>query len=117
MSVIGIPLQQSVANYRLTTSLLGVAYLFDFAWNAYDESWWLSVYDALENPIRTGIRCVLGTYLGRTCQAAPFSQGALICYDTSGSGIDAGFSDFGSRIKMAFVPQIDLIAYNQGIAG
>ncbi|HEY1815559.1 MAG TPA: hypothetical protein VGG74_24595 [Kofleriaceae bacterium] len=108
-----IPLQQGVANYRVGVTLDGVAYLFDFSWNAYDASWWLDVYDATENPIRRGIKCVLGTFLGRTAQAPPFSTGALICYDTSHKGLDAGFNDFGTRVKMVYVPAIDLVAYTR----
>lgn len=113
MSVQQIPIQQNVANCRVGVSLLGVAYWFDFRWNALDESWWLDVSDAVENPIRTGIKCVIGTFLGRTCQAPPFSQGALICYATTGAAVDAGLSDFGTRVKMVFVPTADLIAYKR----
>ncbi|HEY1814903.1 MAG TPA: hypothetical protein VGG74_21295 [Kofleriaceae bacterium] len=113
MAIQQIPLQQGVANYRVGVTLDGVAYLFDLSWNAYDESWWLSVYDATEAPIRTGIKCVLGTFLGRTCQTAPFFVGALVCYDTSGQQLDAAFNDFGTRVKMAYLPAIDLIAFEQ----
>jgi hypothetical protein len=108
-----IPLLQGNANYRISVTLNSVAYLFDVSWNAYDGSWWLDVYDASENPIRVGIKCVLGTYLGRTTQAPPFSEGALVCYDTSGSGLDAGFNDFGSRVKMVYLPATDLIVYQR----
>lgn len=113
MAITIIPLQQGVAYYRVNTQLLGVSYLLDFYWNAYAESWWLSVYDAQEHPIRTGIRCVLGTFLARTAQLPPFNQGALVCVDTSGQALDPGFNDFGSRVKLAFMEMLDIIAYEQ----
>lgn len=113
VSVQQIQLQQGKASYRLGVTLDSIAYLCDFTWNAYDGSWWLDMYDAVEKPIRTGIKCVLGTYLGRTCQSPPFSRGALVCYDTSGAQLDAGLNDFGSRVKMVYLTARDLIAYQR----
>lgn len=110
MAIHYIPIQQSEANYRIGVTLVGVAYWFDFRWNVRDSAWFLDVYDATQVPIWVGIKCVIGTYLGRACQQLPFTDGALMCFDTSGAGKDAGFGDFGTRVRMAYLPTIDLLA-------
>ncbi len=113
MAIHYIPIQQSEANYRVGVTLLGVAYWFDFRWNVRDLAWYLDVYDATEKPIWGGIKCVIGTYLGRACNSPPFTDGVLMCFDTvnpAGKAIDAGFDDFGTRVKMVYMPTVDLLA-------
>lgn len=120
MAIQIIPVQQSEPNYRIGVTLLGVAYWFDFRWNAGDPlrpagapGWFLDVYDANEKPIWNGIRIVIGTYLGRACNASPFTDGVLMAFDTSGKGLDAGFDDFGTRVKLVYMPAVDLLAVQQ----
>ncbi len=117
MAAILIPIQQGVPNQRVQFSIGNIAYIFDFRWNAGDplrpagsSGWYLDVYDVNEKAIATGLRCVIGTYIGRACQAAPFADGALIVFDTTRKGIDAGFDDFGGRVKMAYLNSGDLLA-------
>lgn len=120
MAIQLIPVQQSEPNYRIGITLKGVAYWFDFRWNASDPArpsappgWYLDVYDASERAIWTGIRIVCGTYLGRACNSAPFIDGVLVAYDTSRKGLDAGFDDFGTRVLLIYLPTLDLLALQQ----
>jgi hypothetical protein len=117
MAAIIVPIQQGVPNQRVQFAIAGVAFIFDFRWNAGDvtrsqdqKGWYLDVYDVNEKPIASGLRCVIGTYIGRACQAAPFADGALIVFDTSRKGIDAGLDDFGGRVQMAYLNSGDLLA-------
>jgi len=106
-----IPIVQSNPNYRLQLSIGNAGYLFDFRWNTREGYWYLDVYDVTERPIRTGMKCVVGTFLGRSSQEAPFADGALIVYDTSGKGLDAGLDDFGSRVQMVYLSSLELLQY------
>jgi hypothetical protein len=112
-----ITLPQSNPNYRIGVTLLGVSYWFDIRWNEPDPArpamtgaWFLDVYDVNLKPIWSGIKLVIGTYLGRACQQSPFTDGVLIVYDTSGKSLDAGFDDLGGRVQMIYLPQEDLLA-------
>lgn len=113
MAISFVPIQQSTPNYRIGVTLVGVAYWLDLRWNTRDAAWYLDVYDANEKPICNGIKIVIGTFLGRTCNVAPFTQGVFVAFDTSGAGLDAGFDDFGKRVQLAFLPVTDLLAVEQ----
>jgi len=106
-----IPLVQSNPSYRLNLSLGNTGYLFDFRWNTREGYWYLDVYDVNEKAIRCGMKCVIGTFLGRNSQDAPFTDGALIVFDTTGKGLDAKLDDFGSRVQIAYLSSVELLTY------
>lgn len=114
MATYEIPVQQSTPNYRVRTSLPSpgasdVAYLIDFRWNVRDLAWFMDVYDVNEIPIRTGIKVVVGTYIGRASTLAPFKDGVFLASDTSGATLDAGFDDFGTRVRLSYIQSFDLL--------
>ncbi len=97
-----LPLAPSIANYRVGTVLGGVSYLLDVRWNGRAEAWYLDVLTEDEEPIRRGIKLVLGSALGRRCVDTRFPPGILVAADTSGAGIDAGFDDMGERVVVLY---------------
>lgn len=115
MAIHYIPIQQGEPNYRIGIAIQGVAYLMDVRWNVRDAAWYLDLYDQNEKPIRTGLKCMLGTYLGRTCNQSPFTDGVFRVCDTSGVGRDATFDDFGGRVQLVFIPTLDLLALYQKV--
>lgn len=88
-------------NFRMGVTLdFGVPYLFDVRWNARAASWYFDMFEADETPIISGVRIVLGTYLGRRCTHDFFRRGVLVAVDTSGAGRDAGLDDLGARVQV-----------------
>jgi hypothetical protein len=84
--------------YRVGITLNDVPYVFDVRWNGRDNAWYMDILDVNEDPIRRGIKIVLGTYLGCRSTDPRFPRGLLFAEDLSGEGRDAGVDDLGSRV-------------------
>lgn len=108
-----LPLVPSIPSYRVGTTLGGTQYLLDVRWNARDEAWFLDVLAEDETPVATGIKVVLGVFLGGRVVDAAFPDGLLLAADLTGRGLDAGFDDLGSRVVVNFFTRAEL----QGISG
>lgn len=107
--VLEMPLLPKFPNFRFGSTIDTVPYLFDVRWNSRDEAWYMDVLESSEKPIVLGLKLVLGTYVGRRCNHALFKQGVFIVSDTSGSGRDATFDDFGTRVILMYIPIDELI--------
>ena len=110
-----VPLSPSLPWYRLNTSLDGkdgpvTPYIFDVRWNERDQAWYFDLLDGSETIIASGLKIVLGAYIGRTTQHAFFKTGALVAIDTTGQGLDAGFDDLGTRVKLFRLTLPDIIS-------
>ncbi len=117
MAIQQLPLQSGLTDYRISVRLDSTddasgVYGFRFRWNAIDEAWYMDVADAADQPIASGIKVVLGIYLGRRFVAAHplFRDGVFVAADTSGKRQDAGLLDFGTRVTLTYVPVEDLLA-------
>ena len=111
MSVIAldVSLDPTVLAYDQLTQLEGVEYLLSFFWSARESAWYLSLYDQDENPIALSIKLVLGTSLLAKFIDMRLPPGALMCYDTSGSGVDiASPGDLGTRIELDYFTSDEL---------
>ncbi len=108
MSVLIIPVIPSLPCYRFGITIEGAQYLFDLTWNDRDAAWYLDVRNVDESAIVVGIRIVLGTFLGRLCQAAPFTTGVLVAIDTSNQSKEATLDDLGTRVSLRYFPLSDL---------
>lgn len=99
-----IPVIASNAWYDLTVPLSQadgsiVTTVFEFRYNFFNTSWYMSLtQDNVE--LVTGVRIVLGTYLGSRCRAQFFRRNVLVAIDTSGKGREATFDDFGTRVVL-----------------
>lgn len=103
-----LPLIPSEPNYRLGTQLDGTQYVIDCRWNSRAEAWYLDVLDANADPIRTGIKIVLGAALGARCTDPRFPQGLFLASDLSGQGREAGLDDLGVRVFVYYYPRSEL---------
>lgn len=115
MAVVILPVVQSLPNYRFACDVEGVQYIFDARWNTRDLAWFMDVYDVVEAPIRCGIKIVIGTYLGRSCNHPLFRAGVFMAIDSAGTQRDAGLDDLGARVQLVYVPQADLLAILTGV--
>lgn len=96
-----IPVTQS-PYYEQVTTLEGTNYRFTFKWNKREGYWYFDLADADAVPIRSGIKCVLGTLLLKRVTDARRPPGEIACVDVTASGQDAGFDDFGSRVLLYY---------------
>lgn len=102
MAIVTLPLQPSNPSYRVGVTLAGVQYLLDMRWNARDAAHYMDILDETGDPIRTGIKVVLGTFLGQRSVDRQAPYGLLVAVDTSGQGVDAGIDDMGARVVVKF---------------
>ena len=122
MSLYILPVIPGEVNYDFGTTIEGVGYIFGIKWNEQDKAYdsngkaltdgafYFSVYDVGGTPLATGIKIVLGTYLGRRYQNLDlFNDGVFTAYDTSGLGVDCGLNDLGGRILFLYIPNHDLM--------
>ena len=115
-----LPAVPSEGNYDFGTTIEQVGYIIAIQWNTRDKTidddgnvlvdgaWYFSVYDVANNPIQTGIKIVLGTFLGKRANHPLFTNGVFIARDMSGQEKDPGFDDLGARVQFFYVPNIDL---------
>jgi len=104
-----LPIAPNVPFQEFRTTLAGVEYLFVFSWNGRASAWHFDLYDSDGDPIRLGVRAVLGTMPGRRSADIRFPRGALIVTDTSQEQLDATLEDFGTRVLMHFYTPEELL--------
>jgi len=122
MSLYVLPVVPGAVNYDFGTTIEGVGYIIQIQWNERDKAYdangnaitdgafYFSVYDVGGNPLASGVKIVLGAYLGRRFVNVPlFADGVFTAYDTSGEGVDAGINDLGSRVLLLYIPNHDLM--------
>ena len=76
-----VPLRTSVPAFTQRTSLDGVPFEFDFAWNERESAWYMSVADADCLPLRNGIRMAINWPLLRQVADARRPAGELYLID------------------------------------
>lgn len=116
-----IPFQPSIANCDFDCAINGVTYNFRQRWNdraaLYSPSgelvvagaWYFDVTAADQTPIISGVKIVLGAYLGRQSNDPLFTQGVFTAWDSSGGTIEAGFDDLTTRVIVQYIPVLELI--------
>lgn len=97
-----LPLVPSVPSYRVGTQLDGVQYVLDVRWNGRDGAWYMDILDEAAVAIRSGVKIVLGAFLGRRTVNPAFPAGLLVAADLSGEGRDATLDDLGTRVVVYF---------------
>lgn len=97
-----LPLTGSIPDYRVGTTLDGVAYILDVRWNYRDEAWYFDLLTADEEVIRAGIKITLGAFLGARSADARMPPGYLIASDLSNSNRDATLDDLGTRVVVHY---------------
>jgi len=99
----------AVPNYSVLVPIDNDQYRFDLRWNARAEAWYFDCFESDERtPIITGVKIVLGTYLGRRSPHRLFRTGVFVARDLSGQRQDAGFDDLGRRVVVVRYPQRDV---------
>lgn len=107
-----IPVQPSIPFQTFGAALGGVQFNFAFNWNGVDGAWFMDVLDEQKNPIRIGVKVVLGCLLGQRCTDPAWPLGIFQAIDTSapiGQGVDAGLDDIGTRVIVLFFTAAEVV--------
>lgn len=103
-----LPFIPSVGRYRFSTVIEDTQYVFDVRWNTRDAAWYFDVREADLTIIASGLKIVLGTYIGRQSTHSLFSDGVFVAYDQSRQGLDAGLDDLGARVQVKYLTRLEL---------
>ena len=85
-------------------------YTFDVQWNTRDNSFYFDLYDPQGNAIVSGIRIVLGAYLGHRSKHPFFQNGVLVAIDKTGKDQECGFYDLNQRVILVRFTLADIMA-------
>jgi hypothetical protein len=109
---IDLPLIPSEPNQGFSATLEETQYVFECRWHSRDASWYLSIFTEQEDPIRVGMRVVLGAALGRRSPDDRMPPGAIVAVDTSApegtDGLDATLDDLGTRVQVRYYTRDEL---------
>lgn len=100
---VALPFVPSFPNYRVSTTLEGVQYIFDVRWNARAESWYCDISTEADVRIKSGVKVVLGAPLGKRGGSADMPPGVFIANDTTGAGQEATIADLGTRVEVIYL--------------
>lgn len=103
-----VPTRTDLPYYDLQIALDSVTYTLNFRWNVRLGAWFMGVLD-LE-----GINWILAP--ARVVVDIPLFQwitgrmppGAFVAIDTTGSGIDPGLNELGSRVQLVYYARSEL---------
>lgn len=104
-----IPFVPGEAEQRIEIALDGEPYVLRARWNSRDAAWYLDAWERDgTTPIAFGIKLVLGVRLGSTFQH-PLFLGGLFLVDDSGTGVEAGLNDLGTRVNLVHFTVADAV--------
>ncbi len=89
--------------FRTSVSINNVPYILDLRWNNVTAAWYLDVFDGDEDPIRTGLKLMLGTLIGGRVTDSRWPNGFFFIADLSGQDVDANFQALGDRVRLYFI--------------
>ena len=104
-----IPFIPEEFNYSVSTVLDDTEFTFDVYWNGRDEAWYFDLSDA-DGIIRSGIKIMLGSFLGRRSVDPRYPNGTLVASDLSNEGVDATFQDIGVRVVVFFYSADEILS-------
>ena len=102
MATVLIPLDAETPDYTEQVTLDGTVYTLRFRWSVREESWYMDVLTAVEEPIRLGIKVVPYWSLGRNVPDPRFPPGVFSVWDTGGTDEAPGEHDLGGRVIILY---------------
>ena len=105
---IEIPFLPDANAFEQRMRLDGEDYTLTFRWNPRAERWFMDLGDPDGSPIVNGLALVIGSITRHLRARVGMPPGLFICLDTSDSGVDPGFDELGSRVKLVYLEEADL---------
>lgn len=97
-TAVSLPFLVSDTNYTLAVPVDSQELFFDVRWNSRDSAWYLDIREDDDSVIALNVKLVLGAQIGRYTQHDFFNTHKILVVDTSGSDVDPGFDDLGTRV-------------------
>lgn len=109
MTLRKLELPQNVPSFSQRVELDGAEFVLTFDWIGRSGSWALSIADAEEEEIVSGIAVRLGWPLLGRFVGSRLPRGELFAIDTTGSGVEPGLGDLGARVALVYVEAEDFV--------
>jgi hypothetical protein len=103
MALLVIPCPTGTDNYELQTVLDGATYTLALHWNYRGGFWSLSIADANDNPIVSGVALRINVDVLYTTASFAKPPGSLGIIDASGSGLDPDLDELGKRVQLVYL--------------
>jgi hypothetical protein len=104
------------SNTEITAAIDNQNYLFVFRWNdREDGGWFVDVFDDAGASIASGLRVVLGAFIGRRVPHPIFQNGILVALDTAGGSVEAGLTDLGQRVSLTYYDIVEASLMREGV--
>lgn len=98
----------SVPFQTQSVTIRGKVYVLAFRWNTRDAAWYFDISDEAGAAIRSGVKIVLGAYLGRMATVDPFNDGAFVAVNTGNDAADATLDNFGAAVLLKYYTAAEL---------
>lgn len=105
-----IPVNGELPHHVFQVQLDGATYGLEFRWNERAAGWFLSIYDSAGTLLLANRRLVLGWGLIARFKRwqSRLPKGDFVVLDTTQSGMEAGLSDLGTRVKVKYLEEAEL---------
>jgi hypothetical protein len=101
---------QQADYYQFICALDQSDYALTFRWSDRGSAWYMDITDTAGDLLLSGVRLSLGVGLLSRFSDYRLPAGEFITLDTSGQGVEAGRQDLGSRVRLYYVENEDLVA-------
>ena len=100
---IDLPEEDIPQKYKFSIVLDGVTFNIYLQYMFRSDRWYISLSDALENPLVMGKKMVIDFSLFEYNIKSGMPKGQIVLFDTSGTGEECGFADLGNRCKLIYL--------------
>lgn len=90
----------------------GVTYVFRWVWNEREATWYVSIADAENDPIVSGVRVVLGENLIAGVADSRLPDGQILVADPSGNTDEPDRDTLGKNVLIVYVTTAEVEAYS-----
>jgi hypothetical protein len=110
MTTLVLPTRQDVPFYDFSIPLDGVTFRLEFHWNDRDSAWYFAIFDAVDEPLLSGRKVVLGIPLINRFRDPRLPAGDITAIDTTGMNTEPGLTDLGTRVHLLYTELTDIPA-------
>jgi hypothetical protein len=105
---ITLPIDSSAEFYRVETAIENETFIFEVNWNTRDSAWYISLLDANENYLLSGMRINARNELVHLNPRQTGPGGAILVFDSAGEGGAPGRYDLGDKVELIYFPVSEL---------
>ncbi len=109
MAVVVLPIPQDLSAWTQRTTLDGVDYQLDFAWNGRVGAWYLSISDTSGNALALGLKLVSNRpLLSRFRHISGLPAGEIFAANLAADTPYAGYTDLGQTVELTYYDAAEL---------